>query len=96
VVATTAVSSVTINSAISGGNIINDGGGIIIARGVCWSTSPNPTISDNKTTDGTGTGIFTSYITGLTNNTTYYLRAYVSNTSFTAYGNEESFSTDLQ
>lgn len=92
---TTAITAITNNSASSGGNIASSGGGTITARGVCWSTSPNPTIADNKTTDGTGTGLFTSLLTGLTSGITYYLRAYATNSSFTAYGNEVSFSTAL-
>lgn len=93
IISTIGVSEITTNSAICGGNVISDGGGTILTRGVCWSTSPNPTLSDNKTTNETGTGIFTSLITGLIKETTYYVRAYVTNTSFTAYGNEVSFLT---
>lgn len=91
---TTAASSITQTTASSGGNISSDGGAVITARGVCWSTSANPTISlPSKTTDGTGIGAFTSNITGLTANTTYYVRAYATNSQGTAYGNEISFTT---
>jgi hypothetical protein len=75
-VTTTAISNITSTSADSGGNVTSDGGAVVTARGVCWSTSPNPTTSDNTTSNGTGTGIFTSNITGLMENTTYYVRAY--------------------
>lgn len=82
-------------SAVCGGNITNDGGADIISRGVCWSTKENPTISDNKTTDGSGVGSFTSTIIGLTENTTYYIRAYASNNLRTGYGRELSFKTPI-
>ena len=90
---TTPVTNITINSAVCGGNIISDGGATITARGVCWSTSPNPTIGHNRTTDGSGTGSFTSNITGLQPSTTYYVRAYATNSQGTAYGQEKSFTT---
>jgi uncharacterized protein (TIGR02145 family) len=76
--------------ATSGGNIISNGGAVIIARGVCWSTSQNPTISDNNTIDGSGDGSFISMITGLIPGTNYYLRAYATNSAGTAYGNQIS------
>ncbi len=90
---TTAVSSVSYTTAESGGNVLTDGGGTVTARGVCWSTSANPTIANSKTTDGSGLGSFTSNITGLTSNTTYYVRAYATNSAGTEYGNEEIFVT---
>ena len=92
-ITTANVTSITTNTAVCGGNVISDGGGTVTARGVCWSTSPNPTISNSKTTDGTGTGSFTSNITGLTANTTYYVRAYATNEYGTGYGEEKSFTT---
>jgi len=91
---TSTVSGVTINTAISGGNITSDGGGSVTARGVCWGTSHNPTIAGPHTTDGTGTSIYTSSLTGLTPNTLYYVRAYANNSAGTAYGNEVSFTTN--
>jgi uncharacterized protein (TIGR02145 family) len=90
-ITTTDVSAVTTTSATSGGNIITDGGGAITARGVCWSTTINPMVTNSKTTDGTGTGSFTSAITGLTPGSKYYVRAYVTNSAGTSYGNEISF-----
>lgn len=81
------------NSASSGGNISSDGGDSVVARGVCWSTSRDPTISDPHTSDGSGTGEFISSITGLDPSTTYYIRAYATNGVGTAYGDQVSFST---
>jgi len=92
-VSTTVVSNIAQTTATSGGNITANGGAIITARGVCWSTSANPTIANSKTTDGTGMASFTSSLTGLTENTTYYLRAYATNSAGTAYGNQVSFTT---
>lgn len=91
VVTTTAVSGVTTTSAVSGGNVTDDGGADVTARGVCWGTSANPTVSGSKTTDGTGTGSFSSNLTGLTPGTKYYVRAYATNSVGTAYGNEVEF-----
>lgn len=90
---TNAATSITQTSAVSGGNITDDGGASITARGVCWSTSHNPTTTNDKTNDGTGNGSFVSNIIGLTTNTTYYVRAYATNSAGTAYGNEVSFTT---
>jgi uncharacterized protein (TIGR02145 family) len=90
---TSAITSITGISAISGGTITDEGSGTIITRGVCWSTNITPTIADSKTQDGAGAGSFTSYITGLNGGTTYYVRAYATNSAGTAYGNEVSFIT---
>ena len=87
------ITSITSNSATSGGSITDDGGAVITARGVCWNTTGSPSISDKKTTDGTGTGSFTSSLTGLESNTTYYIRAYATNSASTGYGDEEWFKT---
>jgi uncharacterized protein (TIGR02145 family) len=82
-------------SASSGGSITSDGGATVTARGVCWSNNHNPTIADNKTSDGTGTGSFVSAITGLTPGLVYYIRAYATNSVGTAYSNETQFSTPV-
>ena len=88
------VTAVTMTSGSSGGNVTSDGGSTVTARGVCWSTSANPTVVlTTKTTDAGTTGAFTSSLTGLTAGTTYYIRAYATNSVGTAYGNEISFTT---
>ncbi|ADQ80252.1 hypothetical protein Palpr_2116 [Paludibacter propionicigenes WB4] len=92
-VSTTEASSITKTTAISGGNITSFGTSSIIASGVCWSTNANPTIADNKTTDGTGFGVFTSSISGLSSGVTYHYRAYATNNSGTSYGSDKIFST---
>jgi len=92
-VTTTTISGITQTTAISGGNVTSDGGATIIVRGVCWSTSQNPTIANSKTSNGAGTGIFTSNLTGLANNTVYYVRAYATNSAGTSYGNQVNFTT---
>lgn len=93
IVATTTVTEITHNSAISGGEIIDDKGMTITERGVCWSKNPDPTIKDYKTSDGSGAGDFMSNITGLDGGTKYYIRAYGSNSSGTGYGMALSFTT---
>ncbi len=92
-VITTEIFDITSNSATSGGNVISYGGSNVTARGVCWSTSVNPTIDDSHTIDGSGVGVYSSYLTGLISSTTYYVRAYATNSAGTAYGNQISFTT---
>ena len=92
-VTTNAVTNIKATTATCGGYVSSDGNGTVTARGICWSTKPNPTISDSKTTDGSGTGSFTSYMSGLQDGTTYYVRAYATNEKGTAYGEEKSFAT---
>ena len=93
VLTTATVNAITQTTAQSGGNITSDGGAAVTARGVCWSTNATPTIADSKTTDGTGTGSFTSAITGLTAGTDYYVRAYATNSAGTGYGSAQPFTT---
>jgi uncharacterized protein (TIGR02145 family) len=92
-VSTTAASSITAMGAATGGNVTADGGVAVTARGVAYGTAQAPTTANSTTSDGTGTGAFTSTLTGLTELTLYYLRAYATNSLGTAYGNEVSFTT---
>lgn len=93
-VTTDAISNLTYNGAISGGNVIDNGGSQITDRGVCWGISSNPTIAlPAKTSDGPGTGAFVSSVSNLNPLTLYYLRAYAINNLGPAYGNEISFTT---
>jgi uncharacterized protein (TIGR02145 family) len=92
-VTTTSVTNVTDISATSGGNVTFEGGLTVTSRGVCWSTSSTPTIADSKTTNGSGTGSFTSNLTGLSANTTYYVRAYATNSLGTSYGTAVTLTT---
>ena len=93
VASTTAASDIGYQSATSGGNITNDFGNTISARGICWSTSQNPTTANSKTTESGTIGSFTSNITGLTPSTLHYVRAYATNASGTSYGAQVSFTT---
>jgi uncharacterized protein (TIGR02145 family) len=92
---TTTVTNITQTTASSGGAITDDGGADITAKGVVWSTSESPTLASNNgySENGTGTAEFTSELTGLTANTTYYVRAYATNSAGTAYGDQKSFTT---
>ncbi len=90
---TNTVTSITCSSATSGGTTISDEGASITTKGVCWATSSSPTTSDFTTSDGSGTADFVSSLTGLSANTTYYVRAYATNSEGTSYGPEVSFTT---
>jgi len=85
--------SIASTTASSGGNITHDGGSAVTAYGVCWSTYTAPTLDDSYTSDGTGTGEFTSSVTGLSASTTYYIRAYATNNVGTSYGPTKEFTT---
>jgi hypothetical protein len=89
---TAPAASITTTTAVSGGTIGSDGGAPITAKGVVWSTAPNPTIAlGTKTNDGSGSGTFSSNLTGLIAGYTYYMRAYATNANGTSYGNEVNF-----
>jgi uncharacterized protein (TIGR02145 family) len=92
-VTTDDISAIAETTATGGGNVTADGGATVTAKGICWNTGGAPTIAGNKTTDGGGTGSFTSSLAGLTANTPYYVRAYATNSAGTAYGEEKQFST---
>ena len=90
-ITTTAVSAITSSSATSGGTITNDGGGTINSSGIVWATTANPTVANNVLYNGASN--FTSNLTGLSPGTTYYVRAFATNSAGTTYGNEMSFTT---
>jgi len=92
-VITTSIYAITGSTASGGGNVTSGGNARVIARGVCWSTTPRPDLSDTHTIDGAGTGIFSSSITGLVPNTTYYARAYAKNSVGVGYGEVIQFKT---
>lgn len=92
-VTTDAITSYGFSSATLGGNVLSNGGASILSRGVCYSSSPNPNISDNITTVTTGTGAFNDFVIGLDSNTTYYARAYATNSNGIAYGNQVTFTS---
>ena len=93
-VITAEVTEITTNSAKGGGEITNDGGAEVTERGICWSTTANPTISDSHVAAGTGTGVFAATMSGLEANTTYHVRAYAINEKGTAYGLDREFTTN--
>ena len=94
VVTTSEVTGITVNSAVCGGEVINGGDAVVVARGVCRNTSGTPTVSDTYTMDGSNIGSYTSNMTNLEHNTTYYVRAYATNAKgVTGYGEEVTFTT---
>jgi hypothetical protein len=93
-VTTNTVTNIKSTTATCGGNVTSDGGAAVSARGVCWSISPNPTLNNSHSRDGSGIGTFTSYLTSLSKHTVYYVRAYATNLNGTAYGNQQSFTTE--
>ena len=92
-VVTEEVINISFTSVTVNGTISQNGGATILSKGVCWNTNPNPTVSNFKTNEGNNSGAFTSNLTGLNENTTYYIRAYATTNTGTAYGNELSFTT---
>ncbi len=95
ITSSTATSTITTTTATSGGNVSSDGGVTVSTRGVCYAITSNPTIVNSTVVSGSGIGTFNANITGLTPNTTYYVRAYATNSVGTAYGNQVSFTTSL-
>ncbi|MFM7586106.1 MAG: hypothetical protein ACKO6M_03695, partial [Bacteroidota bacterium] len=92
-VTTTSATGITSTGATTGGNVTSDGGASVTARGVAYGTAQNPTTANSTTSNGTGTGVFTSTLSGLTASTLYYVRAYATNAVGTAYGSQVSFTT---
>jgi hypothetical protein len=92
-VTTTAITSIADISSTGGGNVTAEGGRPVIARGVCWGIGVNPTIANSKTSDSTGSGAFTSSLTGLTGNTLYHVRAYATSIIGTSYGSDVTFTS---
>jgi uncharacterized protein (TIGR02145 family) len=95
VISTSAVTGVSGVSMTSGGNITSDGGAFVTSRGIYWSTDPDQITDENKTSDGSGTGNYISSMSGLNGSTTYFVRAYATNSMGTAYGNQLSFTTPI-
>lgn len=97
-ISTNAVTSITPNSSISGGNVTNDGGSQVTARGILWDTDPNPTINNYTgiTSDGEGVGTFTSNISNLDIGTVYYVRSYATNSNGTDYGSNVYFTASQE
>jgi hypothetical protein len=93
-VTTNSVTELSVSAVECGGNVIADGGLTVSERGVCWNIAANPTIADSKTSDGTGIGVFTSSISGLSAGNTYHFRAYATNSLGTAYGADVPFTTN--
>jgi hypothetical protein len=93
IVTTAPISDIAPTTATGGGDVTSEGDAPVTARGVCWSTSTNPTTADDHTTDGSGTGAFESSLTSLSPNTLYYVKAYATNSVGTSYGEEVSFTT---
>jgi uncharacterized protein (TIGR02145 family) len=90
---TDSISKITFNSAVCGGKVISEGSDAITSKGICWATTPNPTITNDITNDGIGPDSFVSTLTGLTEGTLYYVRAYAVNSGGVAYGEEQNFTT---
>lgn len=93
IVTTSNITNITPTAVSGGGTVISDGGASIQNRGVCWSTNHNPTIIDNHTSNGGGSGDFYAQLTGLSINTTYYVRSYAVNVAGVGYGDEVCFTT---
>ena len=96
VLTTSPVSGITITSATGGGTITDEGSSAVVSLGICWSTDPEPTVQDFKTSEMAGVTQFTSIMKGLMGGTKYYVRAYASNDAGTSYGNQVVFATSAK
>jgi pectinesterase len=92
-VITASLANIMVNTAECGGDVLDWGGDVVIARGVCWSETGDPTVADDKTEDGQGVGSYKSGLSGLSENTEYFVRAYATNSKGTGYGMVRSFTT---
>ncbi|MCQ2280453.1 MAG: fibrobacter succinogenes major paralogous domain-containing protein [Bacteroidales bacterium] len=92
-VTTNSIYDISANSAMVGGTVVSDGGDDLTARGVCWSTSQNPTIADSCTFTNGGEGSYSCCVFGLFDSTTYFVRAFATNSAGTTYGQQKSFTT---
>ncbi len=92
-VVTTSATALTKATALCSGNVTSDGGATVTDRGFCYATTANPTIANSVVNSGTGTGTYTTTLSGLAANTLYYVRAYATNSNGTAYGTQVSFTT---
>ncbi len=90
-VTTAEVIAITDSTATGGGNVLSDGGSKVTSRGICWSTSPGPTVLNDRFSGGSGTGVYPATLYGLAAKTKYYVRAYATNSVGTAYGDEKQF-----
>jgi hypothetical protein len=93
VLTTSPVTGITITSATGGGTVTDEGSSSVVSLGICWSTDPEPTVQDFKTSEMAGVTQFTSIMKGLMGGTKYYVRAYASNDAGIGYGNEVTFIT---
>ena len=92
-VTTTDITAITDSSAMCGGEVTEENSTTVISRGICWDTNSNPDLNKNHTSEGSGLGLFISNITGLLPNKEYFVKAYATNSTGTAYGEEKSFIT---
>jgi pectin methylesterase-like acyl-CoA thioesterase len=92
-VTTNAVTSISVNTALCGGKILDWGGAAVTAKGLCWSKTANPTLSNSMTVDGTDIASFTRSMSGLSAATTYHVRAYATNSAGTGFGGDTTFTT---
>ncbi|MFA6129281.1 MAG: hypothetical protein WC699_18420 [Bacteroidales bacterium] len=93
VTTTSPATSITSTTATVAGNVSADGGGTVTGKGICYNTSGSPTTANSTVASGSGTGAISSNLSSLTGSTTYYCRAYATNSAGTAYGSQVSFTT---
>jgi Fibrobacter succinogenes major domain (Fib_succ_major). len=93
VISTGAITNVTQSSANGSGKLISNGSSAVTERGICWSNLPNPTIKGNYSIDSLGTTSFVCPIMLYSPSTTYYVRAYATNSSGTGYGENIQLTT---